>query len=239
MSHGPRLGQWLLSIINDPQVPDKILGRAIAAAAILGLQESAETIWVRVSDRESPDVREVGIRALGELKFKNALNDLKLSLKDPSIRISLAAADSLGKMDDSAGYDIAAKYMDYSDWFIRKLAAEALGSIGTDEALNRLNVHLVTETSPMATSETEIAINRISMKRMTKPERFACMQQLLDSENRFVSRWAHKQMLKEFPDECIPIFRERSLKAPGRLKEAAEIYLLLGEEHQKAGGSLE
>jgi hypothetical protein len=42
-------------------------------------------------------------------------------------------------------------------------------------------------------------------------------------------------MLKRFPEECISIFRERSLKSSGKSKETAEIYLLLGEERKKGG----
>lgn len=229
------MSDQVLNVVRDPNTPDRVLTRAIAAAAVLDMKEGADVIRRVFAESKNDNVREVAIRALGELKHSDARNDLKNALTDPSIRIVLAAADSLGKMGDPNGYSIAAKNLDHSDWFVRKLAAAALGHIGTDEALNRLSDHLINETSPMARAEAEIAISQMSMDRMARSERLLRMQQLLDSKNLFVSRWAHKEMLKRFPEECISIFRERSLKSSGKSKETAEIYLLLGEERKKGG----
>ena len=225
----------IVAIIGDPNTSDKVLCRAIAAATAMNI-EPAATIISPLINRENEDVRQVAILALGELKYVGAKNDLLNVLNYPSTRIAIAAAESLGKMDDPNGYSVASKYLDSSDWFVRKLAAEALGHIGTDEALSRLKLHLVSETSPMARTEIEIAMNRISMKRMTKPERIAHLRQLLDSEHRFVSRWAYKHMLEKFPDECVSIFGQRVQTTRGQRQRTAEIYLLLAEERTKGGG---
>ncbi len=71
------------------------------------------------------------------------------------------------------------------------------------------------------------------MNRESRAERLSHLIQLLDSENRVVSRWAHEHTLKEFPNECISIFRERSRTAPEKLKRVSEMYLLLAEEYEK------
>jgi hypothetical protein len=231
----PEMSDQVLQILKDPNTPDKVLARAVAAAAALSIKAGAETIRMLLAESKNDDVREVTIRALGELRHADVKSDLKNALMDPSPRIAIAAAESLAKMGDPNGYSVAAKYLDHADWFIRTLAVRAMGHIGTDEALDRLTLHLAIERSPTAKAEIEIALNRISLAPMTRAQRVARLQQLLDSENRFVSRWAHKQVLKEFPDECIPIFQERSTKASGRLRRAAEIYLLLAEELTKGG----
>jgi len=225
----------VLASINDPSLPDKVLARAISASVALDITGAGETIQAIFLENKNDDVREVAIRAIGELNQGDAKDDLRNALAEPSTRIALAAAEALGKMGDSSGYSIAAKHIDHSDWFIRKLAAQALGHIGTDAALNALEIHLASDESPMAKAEIEISINRIAMKRESRGERLSHLSQLLDSESRFVLRWAHKQILKEFPDECIPIFRERSRTAPEKLKRVSEMHLLLAEEHAKGG----
>lgn len=225
----------VLASLNDSSLPDKVLARAIAASVALDIIAAGETIQAILAENENDDVREVAIRAIGELNHGDAKNDLTNALTEPSTRIALAAAESLGKMGDPSGFSIVAKHMDHSDWFMRKLAAQALGHIGTDAALNALEIHLGSEESPMAKAEIEISINRISMKRESRAEQLSHLSELLDSENRFVLRWAHEHILKEFPNECIPIFRERSQTAPEKLKRVSEMYLLLAEEHEKGG----
>ena len=230
------MSDQVLNILTDPNTPDKVLIRAVAAAAVLDIKGGAQTIRAVFAESKNDNVREVAIRALGELKHSDAKNDLRNALKDPTTRIALAAAESLGKMDDPNGYSIAAKHLSHSNWFIRKLAAQALGQIGTDAALNTLELHLASEKSPTAKAETEISINRISMKRKSKAERLANLSQLLDSKNRFVSRWAHEHILKESPQASIPIFSQRTITAQGKLRKAAQIYLLLAEERTQERG---
>ena len=225
----------VLEIIDDPNVPDKVLGRAIAVAAVLDVQEAGESIRAKILGSKNPDIREVAIRALGRLRYKDSLNDLKDALRDPSIRVSLAAADSLGKMGDPYGYNIAEKYLDHSDWFIRKLAVQALGNIGTDTAVNRLNLHLDSESSPMAKAETKISINKITMKEMVKDKAFDHLKKLLDSEDRFVSRWAYKHIFENYPEKRTGLFQKRLQSNSKKVREEAIIHLLMSEEYPAKG----
>ncbi len=229
----------ILGIINNPNTSDRILRRAMAAASALQIQQAGKKIWAIFSESDSNDVREVAILALGILQYTNSKKGLESALQDPSERIALAAAESLGRMDNPSGYFVAVRHLDHSNWFIRKLAVKALGHIATDEALDALELRFDNESSSGTKAEMEIAINLIAMKRMARTDHLTHLQQLLDSKDRFVSRWAHKRILKEFPDESVLIFKERSKDKKGEEKNIAEIYLMKAEELKKVGDNHE
>jgi HEAT repeat protein len=207
----------------------------MAAASALDIREAGVHINSIFLETENSDVREVAILAMGVLKFTEAKKDLENTLDDPSERVALSAAESLGRMGNASGYPVAIYHLNHSKWFIRRLAARAIGYIETEGVIEELEAHLNRERSPGVRSEVEISMNRISIRRMEKSKRLNHLQRLLDSKNRFISRWAHYKILNEFPDESISIFRKRAQDKERGFKKAAVIYQLRAEERAKEG----
>ncbi|OHB56241.1 MAG: hypothetical protein A2173_08470 [Planctomycetes bacterium RBG_13_44_8b] len=119
---------------------DKVRFNAVEAIASLGDERILPKVWAIVYSGYADD-RIVGIRALGALKTAKAKDVLITKLDDDILEVRLAAAEQLGRLDDTTGepevLDVFEKNLttglekrDIER--VKVLTAMAIGQIGTE-----------------------------------------------------------------------------------------------------------
>jgi HEAT repeat protein/beta-lactamase regulating signal transducer with metallopeptidase domain len=109
-------------------------------------QSRASSALAQALRDESPKVREVAARSLGQLEDHTALDALGAVLSDESIEVRLAAVQALGEIDDPRSVDALLKVLrDDSDPKVREMAAWALGEIEDARAVSGLAAALKSE----------------------------------------------------------------------------------------------
>lgn len=80
--------------------------QAVAALGSLGPDCSAVRIVENALHDRSPDVREAAAAALGDMRCRKSIPQLRLALRDSDEQVSLAAAKALAAMGDMSGQNI-------------------------------------------------------------------------------------------------------------------------------------
>jgi apolipoprotein N-acyltransferase len=146
-----RLLYWAL---QSKDSSDKVRFQAVEAIAVLGDERIFPKLWA-IAYSGYADDRIIGIRAMGALKTVKAKDVLVTKLDDDILEVRLAAAEQLGKLNDSTGepevLDVFEKNLtsrlDKKELErVKVLTALAIGQIGT-ENLKRFLPQLLTDES--------------------------------------------------------------------------------------------
>ncbi len=135
---------------------DKVRFNAVEAIAMLGDERILPKIWAIVYSGYADD-RIVGIRAMGALKTAKAKDVLITKLDDDILEVRLAAAEQLGKLNDTTGEPEVIEVMEKKLTSLDKkdlervkvLSALAIGYIGTNSLKKFLPQLLTDESKPV------------------------------------------------------------------------------------------
>ncbi len=116
--------------------------RILAARLLGGMTDpgtSALNALLAACDEPDPELVRAAVEALGRIGDQRALPLLIGKLDAPQADIKLAAVDALGRFEQlAAAVDGLSRLLDDSDSFLRRRAAQALGTIGGSHAVKHL-----------------------------------------------------------------------------------------------------
>jgi len=137
--HSTLTQQALLWTLQRKDSNDKVRFQAAESLAMLGDQNIYPRLWAMLISAYADD-RVVGIRAMGALGTEQAKNALLTMLDDSVLEVRLAAAEQLGKLQDTTGEpqvlevftkNLTANLDKQSLERVNMLTALAIGQIGT------------------------------------------------------------------------------------------------------------
>ncbi len=167
--HASRVGEALLTVIDDKSKPVEVRHRALEAAASLNFSQVKKVI---MSAYQSDDVKSKvrAIYAMGKNCDGSWLPVLitELGNADPEIRYE--AAGACGELGEEAAAPSLIKLIDDADADVRLAAIQALGKIGSSEAKECLQLCLnnadevVRQTAEQALCELDIGEDPLSFR---------------------------------------------------------------------------
>lgn len=118
--------ETLLTVINDPESPDRRL--AVEALGTINDQRTSAPLIAALNDHD-PRVKEAAIEALGRVETHGTLEPLMGLLRDSDPVARALAARTLGKVGDEESINLLNLALKDSHWSVRKCAIEALARI--------------------------------------------------------------------------------------------------------------
>lgn len=131
--------KYLLWALHRDDSDDKVKYQAVESIARLGDEKIYPKLWTMLINKY-PDVRIIGIKAMGALGTTEAQNALVKMLNDETPEIRVAAAEQLGRLNDKIGEtevlnvfqnNLAAGFQSQDREHLYVLTTLAIGQIGT------------------------------------------------------------------------------------------------------------
>lgn len=166
--------------------------------------------------------------ALGRLKNKDAVLQVKAVLADPDPNIRVLAATTLGALGNHEGLDVALDGTRSDDQSLVLVSIQAIGLIGDARALPRLEE--MNQASDAWQSDIELARKQIEYAGAGPEKRVKVLRGHLDDQSRHVAEWAVTALADLGTPEAISVLEEKARDGNSRSAGLAQMQLeMLGK----------
>ncbi len=249
LAQGKKAVPQLIAALDDPDENKKaavviILGQLKAAEAVPRLIEElkSENVPVRLmsafalgmsgDSRALPhlvamlgpgndrDARGAALVALGYLKNKDAIPQVKAALADPEQYTRILAATALGALENHDGLDEALNGTRSDNQTLVYISIQALGMIGDPKALPRLEELI--RGSASWNSEIELTKKQIAYANVAPEKRIDVLRGHLEDPYRNVAEWAVTTLADLGTPESISLLEEKARAGKSRTGELAQ-----------------
>lgn len=166
--------------------------------------------------------------ALGNLKNRDAVPQVKAALADPDPYLRVLAATTLGALGNREGLDVAVDGTGSDDQSLVLVSIQALGTIGDARALPRLDA--MTGDSAPWQSDIDLAKKQIAYASAGPETKVKVLRGHLDDQSRHVAEWAVTALADLGTPEAISVLEERARAGNGRTSGLAQMKLkMLGK----------
>lgn len=224
----------ITNLVSDIDEPEIVRVGACYALGELGIAESAPLLLDQLAETDSIQIKRASLLSLGNLKDPDTTSAIEPYREDADDFVRLyaeVALSKMGKLQDGPGAAIDLSLSE--DWQLRSEAIRALGAIGGDDALQRLEEIATTHPLPGVRDAAERAIEKAKLVGMPRAQALNYIRSKMKEGDEEIQAWAMKVAAKEFGEDGLNIVREKAEEA-GAMGQAAAFYYIAHREARKS-----
>jgi len=221
----------LVANLNESEI---VRGSASYALGELGIKENAPYLATHLKNTDSVRMQRSLLLALAKLKNPITAEIIGSFQKNPDDYVKLYTEVALARMGELRDKPVVAIKLSNSDnWKIQSEAIVALGEIGGNDALRRLEDIAATHPLPGVRLNAGQAIEKAKLVGLTKSQALEYIRSKIEEpSSREILVWAMKVAGEELGDEGLNLLKEKS-KEPSEIGDLASFYYVVYRESNR------
>ena len=168
----------------------------------------------------------VTIAALARLGFRDAIPHIRPLTTHANIHLRLFALRAMAELGEDCDTKILVQALNHNDYLVRQEACAALGAVGRQATIAKLNEVADTDHHSSVRREAQIAILRITISKQPLAQRVNLLEQALVHKDGRIASWAISTLATRCGDQGRAVLREQA-KQNSRIGHKSSVSLLM------------